>query len=157
KSGMAGLNFAFIGDWEAYHTPLDNPQRLNLVSLQHHGENVLSLARSLGTADFSQLTERDAVFFPPPPGIFVHYPTSWNRPLAILSAVLLIAVIFFAKGAFDTRLSRVLLGFFANIALVVLCAAIGFGFVKLVWWLHSRSLPEGSLLQSVPYLASLFA
>jgi len=157
KSGMAGLNFAFIGDWEAYHTPLDNPQRLDPHSLQHHGENVLSLARSLGNADLSQLAERDAVFFPPPPGIFVHYPTSWNWPLAVFSAVLFIAVIFFAKGAFETRLSRVLLGLLANIAILVVCAAIGFGFVRLVEWLHARSLPEGPLLQSGPYLASLLA
>jgi hypothetical protein len=41
------LNFAFIGNWEAYHTPLDNPQLIDRRSLQHHGENGLALARRL--------------------------------------------------------------------------------------------------------------
>jgi hypothetical protein len=157
KSGMAGLNFAFIGDWEAYHTPLDNPQRLNLQSLQQHGENVLSLARSLGSTDLAHLQASDAVFFPPPPGIFIHYPTGWNWPLAVLCALLFFGVVFFAKGAFDTRLSSILLGFLANLALLVVCIVIAFGFMKLVDWLHARWLPEGPLLQSQPYLLALFA
>ena len=157
KSGMAGLNFGFIGNWEAYHTPLDNPQRLDPQSLQHHGENVLSLARSLGNADLSQLSERDAVFFPPPPGVFVHYPASWNWPLAVLSGLLLIGVIFYAMGAFETKVSGIVFGLIANVAIVVVCILIGLGFVMLVRWLHAHALPEGFLLQSTYYLLSLFA
>jgi peptidase M28-like protein len=157
KSGMAGLNFGFIGNWEAYHTPLDNPQLLDLRSLQHHGENVLSLARGLGNADLSQLSERDAVFFPPPPGVFVHYPTSWNWPLAVLSGLLLIGVIFYAKGAFETKVSGIVLGLIANLAVIVICILIGLGFVMLVQWLHAHVLAEGFLLQSNAYLLSLFA
>ena len=55
KAGAAGLNFAFIGHWEAYHTPLDNPQLLDRGSLQQQGENALSLARALGNADLTQI------------------------------------------------------------------------------------------------------
>ncbi len=45
--GFAGLNFAFIGDWAVYHSPLDTPLRLDARSLQHHGENALAVLRGL--------------------------------------------------------------------------------------------------------------
>jgi len=157
KAGDAGLNFAFIGNWEAYHTPLDNPQLIDRRSLQHHGENGLALARRLGNADLSQLNERDAAFFALPPGVFFHYPSSWNWPLTILCAAMLLGVLFFAKGAFETRLSGVILGFLVCVGMLVFFALASFCFVRAVQWLHSRWLPEGSTLQSIPYLLSMFA
>ena len=157
RTGDAGLNFAFIGNWEAYHTPLDNPQLLDLRSLQHHGENGLALARSLGNADLAQLRERDAAFFGLPPGIFFHYPTSWNWPLAILSGVMLLGVMFFASGAFQTRWSGIVLACLGNIGVLVICALAGWCFVLAVRWLHLHWLPEGNLLQSVPYVLSMLS
>ena len=157
NAGMAGLNFGFIGNWEAYHTPLDSPQLLDRRTLQQQGEDVLSLARSLGNADLSQLSARDAAFFALPPGVFVHYSTSWNWPLAVLSGLFWVAVVFYARGAFDTRVSRIVFGFLANLVLVVICVFLGLGFARLVHWLHERVLPEGFLLQSWPYVLSLFA
>jgi hypothetical protein len=156
KGGVAGLNFGFIGNWEAYHTPLDNPRLLDPGSLQHHGENVLALARRLSNADLSQLSGRDAVFFPPA-GIFVHYPTGWNWPLAILCAALWLAAMFFASGAFDLRWSRMLAGFLTNLAILAVCAAVSLGFALAVQRLHLRWLTEGATLQSVPYVSSLYA
>ncbi len=47
ERGLAGLNFAFIGDWAVYHSPLDTPQRLDARTLQHHGENALAVLRGL--------------------------------------------------------------------------------------------------------------
>jgi hypothetical protein len=103
------------------------------------------------------LSERDAAFFALPPGVFFHYPSSWNWPLTILAAAMLLGVLFFAKGAFETRLSGVILGFLVCVGTLVFFALAGFGFVWAVQWLHSRWLPEGSTLQSIPYLLSMFA
>lgn len=47
ERGLAGLNFAFIGDEHAYHTPLDDREHLSLASLQHHGDQVLATLREL--------------------------------------------------------------------------------------------------------------
>ena len=157
KAGDAGLNFAFIGNWEAYHTPLDNPQRIDMWSLQHHGENGLSLARRLGNADLTQLNERDAAFFVLPPGLFFHYPSSWNWPLTILCAAMLLGVMFFAGGAFDTRWSGIAGGFLVCVGMLLLFALLSLCFVRAVQWLHLRWLAEGSTLQSIPYLLSMFA
>jgi hypothetical protein len=157
KAGDAGLNFAFIGNWEAYHTPLDNPQQIDMRSLQHHGENGLSLARRLGNADLTQLNERDAAFFVLPPGLFFHYPSSWNWPLTILCAAMLLGVMFFAGGAFDTRWSGIAEGFLVCVGMLLLFALLSLCFVRAVQWLHLRWLAEGSTLQSIPYLLSMFA
>jgi hypothetical protein len=157
KAGMAGLNFAFIGHWEAYHTPLDNPQLLDLGSLQHHGENALSLARSLGNSDLARLQDQDAVYFSLPGNLFFHYSARRIWPLAITSGVFLLAVIFYANGAWQTSLWKILLGFFTIAVLLVLLLLLGFGFQFAVRWLHLRYLPEGDLKQNPFYVFGLIA
>lgn len=44
---LPGLNFAFIGDQLAYHTPLATPEHLSKSSLQSMGGQVLPVARAL--------------------------------------------------------------------------------------------------------------
>ena len=47
---LPGLNFAFIGDQLAYHTPLATPAHLRLSTLQSMGGQVLPTARALADA-----------------------------------------------------------------------------------------------------------
>jgi hypothetical protein len=157
KAGAAGLNFAFIGHWEAYHTPLDNPQSLDRGSLQQHGENALSLARSLGNADFAQLQDRDAVYFSVPGSFFAHYSSRLLWPLALVCGVLLFGVISFANGAWQTRWLAVLAGFFLQIGVLLLLVAIGLGFLVGVHWLQLHALPDGGLDQNTLYVLGLLA
>jgi hypothetical protein len=51
EHGLAALNFAFIGDWAVYHSPLDTPERLDPQSLQHQGENALAVLIGLEADD----------------------------------------------------------------------------------------------------------
>ena len=53
KLGVVGLNFAFVGNWEDYHTTHDNPATLDRGSLQHHGATAVALARRFGAADLA--------------------------------------------------------------------------------------------------------
>ena len=48
---LPGLNFAFIGDQLAYHTPLATPAHLSLATLQSMGGQVLPTARALADAE----------------------------------------------------------------------------------------------------------
>lgn len=156
KAGVAGLNFAFIGHWEAYHTPLDNPQSLDRGSLQQHGENALSLARSFGNADLAQLQDRDSVYFSLPGNLFVHYSSRLIWPLAVGSGIFLLAMIFYANGAWQTNLPATLLSLFAHIGVLLLLLLIGLGFVLGVRWMHLHALPEGGLDQNALYTLGLF-
>jgi hypothetical protein len=157
KSGAAGLNFAFIGRWEAYHTPLDNPQLLDRGSLQQQGENALCLARALGNADLAQLQDRDSVYFSVPGNFFAHYSSRFIWPLAVVCGVLLFGVIFFANGAWQTSLLSILSSFFVHLGVLLLFLFIGFGFVRGVNWMHVHALPEGGLDQNTLYVFGLFA
>jgi hypothetical protein len=157
KSGAAGLNFAFIGHWEAYHTPLDNPQMLDRGSLQQHGENALSLARSLGNTDLTQLEDRDSVYFSLPGNFFAHYSSRFLWPLALVSGVLLFGAIFYANGAWQTSLLSIFTSFFIHIVVLLVLLLIGLGFVLGVHWLHLRVLPEGGLEQNALYVFGLYA
>jgi hypothetical protein len=157
KSGAAGLNFAFIGHWEAYHTPLDNPQLLDRGSLQQHGENALSLARSLGNTDLTQLLDRDSVYFSLSGNFFVHYSSAFLWALALLSGALLFGAIFYANGAWQTSLLSIFASFFVHIVILLVSLLIGLGFVLGVQWLHLHALPEGGLEQNVLYVLGLYA
>ena len=46
-AGIAGYNFAFIGNVAHYHTPLDRRENIDPRSLQQHGDAVLALAEAL--------------------------------------------------------------------------------------------------------------
>lgn len=47
KGGLTGYNLAFIGDFAAYHTPQDAPERLNPSTIHHYGHAALGLIRAL--------------------------------------------------------------------------------------------------------------
>jgi hypothetical protein len=49
-----GVDIAFAGERNHYHTPRDTIANLSTATLQHHGEDVLPLARALANADLSK-------------------------------------------------------------------------------------------------------
>lgn len=158
KSGTAGLNFAFIGHWEAYHTPLDNAQALDRGSLQRHGDYALGLARKLGDSDLKQLhAPADSVFFSTLGGFFLHYPVSSNWPLVIVAAVAFLASCLYASGAYQTSVWKIFLAAVANLGVMIVLMLTAFAFVKGVDWLHLSVLPAGDVAQSAPYAFSLIA
>lgn len=66
RRGVSGFNFAFIGNPNHYHSPLDNLKNLSARSLQHQGENALATVRSLAGSDLTpplQARRGQAVFF----------------------------------------------------------------------------------------------
>jgi hypothetical protein len=157
KYGCAGLNFGFIGHWEAYHTPLDNPEGLDRGSLQRHGQYALGLVHKLGDADLTELRAPDAVYFSNPGGLFLSYPRAYVWPLAILAVLAFFASCFHANGAYQTSSFRIFLGILANLGILAILASAAFGFVELIEWLHLHPLPEGDIEKSVPYALSLIA
>lgn len=63
EAGLQGFNFAFSEGVTHYHTPIDNIANLDLGSLQHQGENALSIARHFGSLELNDGREQDAVYF----------------------------------------------------------------------------------------------
>jgi len=90
---IGALNFAHVGGYPRYHTPMDDVQSLDPRVLQHMGDYTLGLARELGRADLAALTSGDAVYFNAPLAGVIHYPAGWAVPLAVFAmlAVLVVA------------------------------------------------------------------
>lgn len=157
QHGSAGLNFAFIGHWEAYHAPIDTPENLDLRSLQHHGEYALSLARHFGNSDLNSLREADAVYFSVLGGHFVHYSNLWVWPLGATGIVILALLLVKHLRAPRGALRKFLLAVLALVLLAVFVGLGSFGFAAFPVWLHRGWLPDGPVFQSIPYWLCLLA
>ncbi|MEV4349433.1 M28 family peptidase [Actinoplanes sp. NPDC049596] len=96
-AGFEGLNAAYIDGAAIYHAPGDVPGVMDRDSLQHHGDNVLSLTRTLGDRDLSKLgSGQDATYFPAP-GLLVRYPGALVLPLAVLALLAVAALAWLAR------------------------------------------------------------
>lgn len=98
--GLTGLNFAFIGNEEAYHTPYATADHLNLGSVQHMGDQVLPIVRDLAGASELPARGGTAVYGDLFGWGLIHYPPllGW-LPLAL--AAVLVLFVFGAGRASD--------------------------------------------------------
>lgn len=87
--GLAGLNFAFIGDAWGYHSPMMTPDRLDQGALQHLGDSALAATRDLLTAPALPARSENAVFASAPLlGIIVYAPATGWVLLAVTAGLL---------------------------------------------------------------------
>jgi hypothetical protein len=110
--GVPGLNFAFIGDVAAYHTPLDSVGRLDRRSLQSQGDAVLELARrfALEGPPADTAGGGDATFFSAPGLGLVWWPLRHTWPLAIATLLALGVAIGFGLHRGRLRIGGIVLG-----------------------------------------------
>ncbi len=92
-AGIKGFNVAFVERFCHYHTRDDNPDVINLASVQHHGAYALGFARHFGNIPLLNVTAPDATYFNTLGGLLVHYPLSWGGPLALLATILFAAML----------------------------------------------------------------
>lgn len=88
QAGMAGLNFAFVGTWQHYHTALDTPEGLDQRSLQQHGDTALALGRRFLAADLGAVTrpgQGEAIYFDVLGRILLLYPATLAWPLTAVA------------------------------------------------------------------------
>jgi hypothetical protein len=118
-----GYNFAFIEDGRFYHTHQDKLAHLDPGSVQHHGDNALSLTRQLAALDLANLPTGDAVFFDVLSGLIVRWPVEWTVPITVV-----VTLVFGAAIALLVRARRVstarLLGAVAAWPLALIVAAL---------------------------------
>ncbi len=89
-SGYQGVNFAYIGDVNHYHTPLDNFENADPRSLQHHGENALPMILALANSDLTSPPVKEAVFFDLFERRVIMWPAGWSFPISIVALILLL-------------------------------------------------------------------
>jgi hypothetical protein len=136
NQGFTGYNFAFSGNVEQYHTPLDRRANLSLSTLQQHGDNLIGVATGLMQTDFAQLHGGDDIYISLFGKFLPRLPASWALPLAILTFLVLVAAAWLSRGEV-LGIGRRLAAF--SIPLAVLLGSAAFG-----WLLHTvASLVSG--------------
>jgi hypothetical protein len=115
------LNFAFADGVERYHTAHDDVAHLGPGSLQHHGAQMLALARAFGDGPLPRPVTGDGVFFDLPLVGLIAYPESWALPIAVLGIVLVGIALTRLMRARQLATRDVILGFAGT--LVATCVA----------------------------------
>jgi len=121
RAGLDGLNFAFTKDFLHYHTMLDTPENLSRASVQHHGSNLLGNVRHFGNTNFAQQSETEFVYFNNVTGGLLYYPSGWSFPLALVTALLLIAFLIYLFRTNQITIGRYL----GSLLLFLITIAIG--------------------------------
>jgi len=153
QAGVAGMDFAFIGDVTNYHTRIDDVTHIDPRSLQHQGSYALSLARRFGNLDLREVAAPDVTYFNFPGLGVVIYPMAWCVPLAVIAAVLFIAVAWLGLKRRVISLEGMLLGAAALILTVFAEAGAAIVLWKLVRLWH----PDfRQMLQGDPYHAWIY-
>jgi hypothetical protein len=157
--GLDGLNFAYIDGLSAYHTPLDNLQRINEGSLQHHGSYLLALTRHFGNLDLRQIRSANAVYFDFLGLTLIHYPYSWIIPISILVLILCVALVVVGLRAKHLTVRGLVFGFLAFALTTAVIAALEkflwAGIFKLRY--ESEVRPLGETYYSNLYLIGFIA
>lgn len=144
NDGLPGMTFGFTEGFFRNHSALDTVAHIDPRSMQHQGDNALSLTRAFAAGDLSHLRGGDTVYFNPVGGVLAVYPRAWALPLAVGGAALWVGVVALGlrrrrlspsgllAGAVDSLLSLVFMG-----ALTALVWAI----VHQVYGVGSSTLP----------------
>ncbi len=144
NAGKQGLNFAGISRASVYHQAYDEPGNLSEALLQHHGDNLLGMARWLGDATLTQVDAPDVTYFTLPwfgvmvySGAFVLPVAAWMLLLAVL--VLLAAL------RFGGRWPGLLVGLGVGVVSAGLTGAVGWALMR---WLPRFHPEYGALVGS---------
>jgi hypothetical protein len=132
RSGITGLNFAYIGGMVYYHSKMDNLQNVNRSGFQHHGENMLPLLMHFGNIDLKNTKAGNRIYF----SVFdklVHYPATMAIPLMIVFGLLLLSVLFKGIRKQQLKITRIIAGFFLMILVLVVTSLV----IYLAWQMIS--------------------
>lgn len=122
KAGITGLNFAFTGDENSYHTRLSTPEHLNLGSVQNMGDQVFPTALYLANSNsFEQ--KGDAIYSDIIGKKLIYYPISLVWPVSAFMIVIL-AIAAWRLNKNDELKIVPVLRFMASVLAIILSAFV---------------------------------
>ncbi len=130
RKGVMGVNFAFAQGVPVYHSVIDDPDHLDMGSLQHHGDNAWGMMKAFGERNLDSIVSReDAGYIDVFGSWFVHYPVSITHGLALILGVWVMLAIGLAfRKVFRFRQLR-----WGLLAVPFLLLAIALGGYLLSW------------------------
>ena len=140
--GKPALNFAFADGVERYHTAHDDVNNLDLGSLQHHGSQMLTLARAFGDGPLPRPVTSDAVFFDLPLTGLIVYPEALALPITLVGVVLVVVALVRVRRRDPRWMRGLALGIGGTLLSMVVAACVAYGVSMLISNLH-RSMSLG--------------
>lgn len=134
RAGIPGIDFAFTGERNHYHTPNDNVANMDLRTIQHHGENMLPLTRALASADLDSDREANleamggTLVYASLYGYLMRWGTQYEPWLLIVSLVLLV----FGARQLGSTLKGTALGAAAAAGIILSTSLVGFAAFKII-------------------------
>ena len=130
RAGLPGIDFAFAGERNHYHTPLDTIANLDLGTLQHHGENTLPLLRTLVDSDLAAAA---------PNGVYANlgkrHWLHWSPVTGIVLAAIAVALLLIATWRVRVPPLRLLAAVALGVATLIVAAGLTLAALWLVDWL----------------------
>jgi Peptidase family M28 len=140
-AGLPGVNFAFVGDVAAYHTPLDRRENLDPRSLQQQGDNVLAMADGLRRAEPGALKSAGLIYLDILGRWLPRLPLPWAFPLSVLAFVV-IAIAGLLAPRNGRTMSRGLSALLMPLLLMVGALAMGFVLHGVAAWISGHDNPS---------------
>ncbi len=125
KRGIAGLNFAFIGEAWAYHSPMATPERLEQGALQHLGDSALGVTRALLGAAALPAPAPSAVFAAAPIAGLIVYPPAAGWGLLAVAAGLMALSAWWRRG--EWTISASVLSFGQAVLTILIAGGLMWG------------------------------
>jgi len=147
RAGKAALNFAAVQGVNSYHTPLDDFAHMSESTLQHHGDNLVSVMRALAKADLAARSRTDATYFDVLGWHLVWWPQEWTLWMAIASLVLLMV------AARKQRPREMTFGVLTAFVAVVLAVLLGIG---VAWIARLKSADITFVAQPLTSIAAMW-
>jgi hypothetical protein len=150
EAGYQGLNFAYVGNVFAYHTPLDNLANVNPGSLQQQGDNAFSSLIALANteAELASPPRGESVFFDVLEHWTVRWPARWAIRLALFFDFMLLLQV--AWLIWSGRVTRKDLrwGFCGWVFVIVGTGVFGYALLLLIRL--AGAIPANSVAHSFP-------
>ncbi|MEN9932654.1 MAG: hypothetical protein RIS17_1227 [Pseudomonadota bacterium] len=123
--GLAGLNFAFIGEAWGYHSPLMTPDRLDQGAVQHMGDSALAITRDLVTSTTLPARAPNAIFASAPFVGVIVYDVATGWALLGVTALLLTLVAYWRRS--DWSMGGALMAFGQALLVLIIAGLLMFG------------------------------
>ncbi|MGA8074380.1 MAG: M28 family peptidase, partial [Candidatus Acidiferrales bacterium] len=141
-AGYQGLNFAFIGSVQNYHTPRDNFANADPGSIQSEGENGLASVLALADEVLTNVPSGEAVYFDVFGRAIVRWKVHRSLALACVLVIVLLIEIVIVMRRFGTRVGAVSLGVLGWPVAMLISGGLAYVLFKLLRAAHR--FPSGS-------------
>jgi hypothetical protein len=139
--GVPAYNFAFLGNFAQYHTPLDRRENIDPRSLQQQGENVVEVADALRRADLAGLAGTDSVYLDVLGVWLPRLAVGWMLPLSVAVFAVIALAGYWTRRERRT-LSNLLLAAVTPPLLLAGCVGLGYYLHALAAWISGQADPS---------------